>query len=92
MFEWIVISPLIALIQDQVEQLKRNGINASTLNSKISAKSKLAVLADLKSDKPNIKLLYITPELATQEYFLDILTKLSKRNMIGYFVVDEAHW
>ena len=90
--EWSVISPLIALIHDQVVQLKRNGINANTLNSKISVKTKQAILNDLKSDKPTTKLLYITPELASQEYFLDIMVKLSKRNLIGYFVVDEAHW
>jgi superfamily II DNA helicase RecQ len=88
----IVISPLIALIYDQVEQLKGRNIPAESLNSKISAKKKKLILADLASDKPTLKLLYITPELAAQEYFRDILFSLNKRNLLSYFVVDEAHW
>ena len=88
----IVISPLIALIYDQVEQLKSRGIVAESLNSKISAKVKKQILADLASEKPQLKLLYITPELAAQDYFRDILFQLNKRNLLSYFVVDEAHW
>lgn len=88
----IVISPLIALIYDQVEQLKGRGIRAESLNSKITVKLKKQILADLHSEKPKIKLLYITPELAAQDYFKDLLFNLNKKNLLGYFVVDEAHW
>ncbi|RNA05219.1 ATP-dependent DNA helicase Q5 isoform X2 [Brachionus plicatilis] len=87
----IVISPLIALIYDQVEQLKAKGILAESLNSKITAKEKKKILADLNSDKPKLKLLYITPELAAQDYFRELLFKLNKKKLINYFVVDEAH-
>jgi superfamily II DNA helicase RecQ len=43
--------------------LKARGVNAESLNSKISAKLKKTILNDLNSEKPNLKLLYITPEL-----------------------------
>lgn len=88
----IVISPLIALIYDQVEQLKAKGIVAESLNSKITSKLKKQILADLNSEKPNLKLLYITPELAAQDYFKEILCQLNKKKLLSYFVVDEAHW
>jgi ATP-dependent DNA helicase Q5 len=88
----IVISPLIALIYDQVEQLKAKGILAESLNSKITVKEKKKIMADLNSDKPKLKLLYITPELAAQEYFRELLMNLNKKNLLNYFVVDEAHW
>lgn len=88
----IVISPLIALIYDQVEQLKSKGILAESLNSKITVKQKKKILADLNSDNPMLKLLYITPELAAQDYFREILFSLNKRKLLNYFVVDEAHW
>ena len=88
----IVISPLIALIYDQVEQLKSRNVIAESLNSKISAKKKKQILGDLTSEKPSIKLLYITPELAAQEYFRELLFDLNKKNLLNYFVVDEAHW
>lgn len=88
----IVVSPLIALIFDQVEQLKNKKIPAESLNSKLSVKRKKQIIADLKSEKPNLKLLYITPELAAQDYFKEILADLNKRKLLNYFVVDEAHW
>lgn len=87
----IVISPLIALIFDQVEQLKGRNINAESLNSKIGVKKKKQILSDLKSDQPKIKLLYITPELAAQSYFKEILFDLNRRGLLTYFVIDEAH-
>ena len=46
-----------------VEQLKSRNINAESLNSKINSKLKKSILSDLNSNKPKIKLLYITPEL-----------------------------
>ena len=45
----------------------------------------------MKSNEPSLKLLYITPELASQIYFKEILFDLNKRKLLNYFVVDEAH-
>ncbi len=88
----IVISPLIALIYDQVEQLKGRSVPVESLNSKVSVKTKSLILKDLNSDNPRLKMLYITPELAAQDYFKQILTNLNRKNLLSYFVVDEAHW
>ncbi|NXG25058.1 RECQ5 helicase, partial [Grallaria varia] len=87
----IVISPLIALIQDQVDHLLALKIKACSLNSKLSAQEKKTILADLASEKPKIKLLYITPEMAAASSFQPTLNSLVSRNLLSYLIIDEAH-
>ncbi|NXM55353.1 RECQ5 helicase, partial [Illadopsis cleaveri] len=87
----IVISPLIALIQDQVDHLLALKIKACSLNSKLSAQEKKTILADLASEKPQVKLLYITPEMAAASSFQPTLNSLVSRDLLSYLVVDEAH-
>ena len=57
-----VVSPLIALIQDQVESLQARGIKCAALNSAISKSQLAAVLRDLERDEPELKMVYTTPE------------------------------
>ncbi|XP_026523244.1 ATP-dependent DNA helicase Q5 isoform X1 [Notechis scutatus] len=87
----IVISPLISLIQDQVDHLLSLKVRVSSFNSKMSAQERKAILADLTSDHPKIKLLYITPEMAASASFRPSLERLMSQNLISYLVVDEAH-
>ncbi|NXJ74766.1 RECQ5 helicase, partial [Trogon melanurus] len=87
----IVISPLIALIQDQVDHLLALKIKACSLNSKLSAQEKKTILADLASEKPRVKLLYITPEMAAASSFQPTLNSLVSRNLLSYLIIDEAH-
>nr|XP_013799548.1 PREDICTED: ATP-dependent DNA helicase Q5 isoform X4 [Apteryx mantelli mantelli] len=87
----IVISPLIALIQDQVDHLLALKIKACSLNSKLSAQEKKTILADLASEKPQVKLLYITPEMAAASSFQPALNSLVSRNLLSYLIIDEAH-
>ncbi|XP_078510661.1 ATP-dependent DNA helicase Q5 isoform X2 [Lissotriton helveticus] len=87
----IVISPLIALIQDQVEHLLALQIRACTLNSKLLLAERRKILDDLASEKPLIKLLYITPEMAASAAFQSTLTSLLARHLLSYLIVDEAH-
>ncbi|KAF1416041.1 ATP-dependent DNA helicase Q5, partial [Spheniscus mendiculus] len=87
----IVISPLIALIQDQVDHLLALKIKACSLNSKLSAQEKKTILADLASEKPQVKLLYITPEMAAASSFQPTLNSLVSRNLLSYLIIDEAH-
>ncbi|NXW43949.1 RECQ5 helicase, partial [Nyctiprogne leucopyga] len=87
----IVISPLIALIQDQVDHLLALKIKACSLNSKLSAQEKKTILADLASEKPQVKLLYITPEMAAASSFQPTLNSLVSRSLLSYLVIDEAH-
>ena len=63
----IVISPLLALIQDQVKALNDKHIVARTLNSTLSQPEKKLVLGDLMQRQPTTRLLYITPELAATQ-------------------------
>lgn len=81
----IVISPLIALMQDQVDALRQLGVKASYLNSTLSNddayNTEQALLAG------EIDLLYIAPERLNQSRMLDLL----QRAPIALFAIDEAH-
>lgn len=87
----IVISPLIALIQDQVDHLLALKVRVRSLNSKLSAQEKKELLSDLEQEKPRTKLLYITPEMAASASFQPTLNSLVSRRLLSYLVVDEAH-
>lgn len=63
----IVISPLLALIHDQVKALNEKKIVARTLNSTLTPEEKKIVLGDLMQRQPTTRLLYITPELAATQ-------------------------
>ncbi len=81
----IVVSPLIALMKDQVEALLANGISAAFLNSSQST-SEQTNIEDL-SLQGTIKLLYVSPEKLVSHSFSPFLKKLN----ISLFAVDEAH-
>ncbi|BBD56555.1 DNA helicase RecQ [Planktothrix agardhii] len=85
----IVVSPLIALMQDQVEALQDNGVGATFLNSTLTAaEAKSRETAILKGD---IKLLYVAPERLLSERFLFFLDTLEEQLGISAFAIDEAH-
>ena len=81
----VVISPLIALMKDQVDMLRDVGICAAALNSTLTAEEARTVYRDLESGK--IKLLYIAPERLLKPFTLELLSRLS----VSLFAVDEAH-
>ena len=87
----LVFSPLIALIEDQIIRLKEKGIPAEALNSKTLAKERKRILADIQSEAPVIKLLYITPEMAASPHFQVTMDTLYKRKKLSRVAVDEAH-
>ncbi|XP_063816674.1 ATP-dependent DNA helicase Q5 isoform X2 [Pseudophryne corroboree] len=87
----IVISPLIALIQDQVDHLVALKIKACSLNSKLPVAEQKKIRQDLESENPKIKLLYITPEMAAASSFQPILNMLLSRGLLSYLIIDEAH-
>ena len=87
----IVVSPLIALIRDQIEHLSRLPVCANTVNSKQGDKERKRVLADLSCVVPNTKFLYVTPEQCATGTFKGILESMVKYDKLAYFVVDEAH-
>ncbi|WP_445159316.1 DNA helicase RecQ [Mesohalobacter salilacus] len=79
----IVVSPLIALMKDQVDALRANGISANYYNSSQPVEVQNQVLKDLHQQ--NIKLLYVAPES------LKLLIPHLKESQIGLFAIDEAH-
>jgi ATP-dependent DNA helicase RecQ len=86
----IVISPLIALMQDQVRLLQDNGIEATFINSSLDRAEMSRRLARL--DRGEIKLLYVAPERLLQaEFEGDVLPRLQAAHGITSLVVDEAH-
>jgi ATP-dependent DNA helicase Q5 len=87
----IVVSPLIALISNQISALKKLGISAETINSHLSSNDQKRIRNDLMSNKVDIKLLYITPEMAATPGFGLIVEHLYKTNQLSRVAIDEAH-
>ena len=81
----IVISPLIALIKDQVSQLTRRGINATAIYSGLKSRE-IDILLD-NCIYGNIKFLYVSPERLKSELFIERVKKMK----VGLLVIDEAH-
>tara|TARA_Y100000031_G_scaffold81172_1_gene89525 strand:+ start:400 stop:2307 length:1908 start_codon:yes stop_codon:yes gene_type:complete len=81
----IVISPLISLMKDQVDNLKANGISAEYINSTLS----FSEIENIKKkiQEKEVKILYIAPERLALEEFKIFLTTLQ----IGLIAIDEAH-
>ena len=81
----IVVSPLIALMKDQVDNLTHQGIPAAFINSSLDQQTINDIF--LKLSQGNIKLLYVAPERLTNRYFLQGLSELQ----LSLFAIDEAH-
>ena len=81
----VVVSPLIALMRDQVEALRQAGVRAACLNSSLSFREAREVEAAL--DAGRLDLLYVAPERLLGERTLDRLSRLR----IALFAIDEAH-
>lgn len=81
----IVISPLIALMQDQVEALNQYGIKAAYINSTQTPEQQQAIEEQLKSNE--IELLYITPERLLMGRTINLLSQCQ----LSLFAIDEAH-
>ena len=81
----IVVSPLIALMQDQVDALREAGVAAAYLNSSLAADAQREVEKQLLAGQLN--LLYVAPERLLTARFLDLL----ERTEVALFAIDEAH-
>ena len=85
----VVISPLIALMHDQVGALHELGVEAAYLNSSLSGEAAYAVEQQLRQGR--ITLLYAAPERVTSNRFQAILDSLMARGQLSLFAIDEAH-
>ena len=85
----VVVSPLIALMHDQVGALLEAGVNAAYLNSSLSSDENFALEKRLM--KGEVTLLYAAPERVTNLRFLAQLDSLYERGLLSLFAIDEAH-
>ncbi|WP_246072440.1 DNA helicase RecQ [Martelella lutilitoris] len=81
----VVISPLIALMRDQVEALKQLGVRAAAMNSSLSQEDFIATRRALT--RGELDLLYVTPERVATAGFMEMMRDLQ----IALFAIDEAH-
>ncbi len=81
----VVVSPLIALMQDQVLALKDLGVKAEFLNSTLNYNDERKIIEQLVNNK--LDLIYVSPERLNTEEFQQILTKTN----VSLFAIDEAH-
>jgi ATP-dependent DNA helicase RecQ len=81
----LVVSPLIALMKDQVDELNRRGIRAAALHSLLSSDARRDAMRLARAGE--LRLLYVAPERFASEHFLEVLHALP----VARFVVDEAH-
>ncbi|QDX80679.1 DNA helicase RecQ [Denitratisoma sp. DHT3] len=85
----IVVSPLIALMQDQVDALLQSGVKAAFLNS--SQDFEAAVDTERRLMTGQLDLLYVAPERLLSDRFLGLLDQLHEQRGLALFAIDEAH-
>ncbi len=83
----IIISPLISLMKDQVDSLRKLWIRAELVNSSINYSEQQDILNDLSKNDDNIKFLYIAPERLNSNNFIRVLKNID----ISLIAIDEAH-
>eukprot|EP00299_Pterocystis_sp_00344_P010171 c4484_g1_i1.p1 GENE.c4484_g1_i1~~c4484_g1_i1.p1 ORF type:complete len:1045 (-),score=217.50 c4484_g1_i1:12-2999(-) len=86
----VVVSPLISLIQDQVQSLTEIGVGAAALQGNMSSEQYYDIISNVHTGL--IKLLYVTPErIGSSGAFMKKLESWNNSNLLSFFVVDEAH-
>ena len=85
----VVISPLIALMQDQVDRMRANGIPASFVNSTLSSVERIG--RERAALNGQLKLLYVAPERLVSGNFLSFLDQVDRTVGLSLLAVDEAH-
>lgn len=85
----IIVSPLIALMQDQVDALQQLGVNAAFLNSSLSAEENQRITRQVIAG--DIKLIYVAPERLMLGSFLSLLDEVHQHVGLALFAIDEAH-
>ncbi|PXW96987.1 ATP-dependent DNA helicase RecQ [Sphaerotilus hippei] len=85
----VVVSPLIALMQDQVGALDEVGVQAAFLNSTLSLEQAQHIERELLAGR--LTMLYAAPERLTTPRFMAMLSSLHERGQLSLFAIDEAH-
>ncbi|GAA5905430.1 hypothetical protein JCM8208_004276 [Rhodotorula glutinis] len=81
----LVVSPLIALMKDQVDVLRAKGVAAASMDSSLSMEESMAVKRDLREGR--LKILYVAPERLNNEMFVSMISE----QKVALLAVDESH-
>lgn len=88
----IVVSPLVALMEDQLNGLHKLKVNAKMLSSKAPKEDVKAIMTGLVDNKSDLKLVYVTPEyMAKSNRFMSKLQKAFEMKRLDRFAIDEVH-
>lgn len=87
----VVVSPLLALMRNQVESLRQKSVSVVSLNSETSTLQKQEICDDLLSGHPSNRLIYITPERLCTADFMHLLDGVYAEGELNRLVIDEAH-
>lgn len=87
----VVISPLLALVQNQVNAANNLGIITRSITSNTPFSLRKEIEADLQCGHPYTRLLYVTPELCSTENFRRVLKRLHIQGQLIRIAIDEAH-
>ena len=87
----VVIFPLIALLLDQVERMRLQGLNVCYFMSDIEEADREIAKRKLQSNPPEYHFLFATPETVLAPALFNLLQKLSSENLINVFVIDEVY-
>ncbi len=85
----VVVSPLIALMQDQVAALRHRGVAAAFLNASLTIGERQRVVRELQAGR--LKLVYVAPERLVSPDFLALLECQHQQGNLALFAIDEAH-
>lgn len=88
----VVLSPLLSLAEDQINDLDERGVAVAVVNSSIDAEKRASLLKDLEEDdESDVRLLYVTPESLDTPVVAAALKSLHARGLLHAIAVDEAH-
>ncbi|KAI0333727.1 ATP-dependent DNA helicase [Cubamyces sp. BRFM 1775] len=87
----VVVSPLLALMKNQIAKLRGLGVAVASLTSETPHRDRTRIVQDLSSDEPSTRLLYISPEKFCTPEIRRILVHLHQTGELNRLVVDEAH-
>ncbi|KAI0042405.1 P-loop containing nucleoside triphosphate hydrolase protein [Auriscalpium vulgare] len=87
----IVVSPLLALMKNQVSKLRQHDVPVASLTSETSKYDRDEIIDDLSNPSPYNRLLYITPEKLCTAELMKLLTPVYERRELNRLVIDEAH-
>lgn len=87
----VVVFPLLALLLDQAERLRRNGLKVCYLMTEMEETERETIIHKLNSNNPEYNFLFVTPETMLTPAVMNVLKNLSSKKHLSLIVIDEAH-